>query len=289
MATDIPSPYDLVPGSVVHGRYRIVEPNRQGGLSTAFRAMDDAGEEEVELQFFPSSLFEDEGQARTFASSWEGWKRISSASVAGVHDVVVLGGTHLMLVSELPIGQSLRKRIDETQRLEPQVVLAIGKQLCDGLREIHAHGVIHGDIKPHTIHLDGESADARAQLVDGGVTPGLWSAKDLGDKTALIGTPYYAPVEQFGGESPDVLSDIYNVATVLFELSTGCLPWPGKSFLEVFQAKLDREAPSMRDRAPDVEVPRDLEEAIVGGLMADRNQRYSTAQRFVEALDAVEL
>ena len=69
MATEIPSPYDLVPGSVVHGRYRIVEPNRQGGMSTAFRAMDDAGEEEVELQFFPSSLFEDESQARSFASS----------------------------------------------------------------------------------------------------------------------------------------------------------------------------------------------------------------------------
>jgi len=289
MATEIPSPYDLVPGSVVHGRYRIVEPNRQGGLSTALRAMDDAGEEEVELQFFPSSLFEDESQARNFASGWEGWKRISSTAVAGVQEVVVLGGTHLMLVSELPIGKSLRKNLVPDQPLEPQVVLGVGQQLCNGLREIHAHGVIHGDIKPHTIHIAGEGADVRAQLVDGGVTPGLWTAKDLGDKTALIGTPYYAPVEQFGGESPDVLSDIYNVATVLFELATGCLPWPGKSFLEVFQAKLEREAPSMRSRAPMVEVPKGLEEAIVGGMMADRNQRYSTAQRFIDALDGVEL
>jgi len=289
MATEIPSPYDLVPGSVVHGRYRIVEPNRQGGMSTAFRAMDDAGEEEVELQFFPSSLFEDESQARNFASGWEGWKRISSTAVAGVQEVVVLGGTHLMLVSELPIGKSLRKNLVPDQPLEPQVVLGVGQQLCNGLREIHAHGVIHGDIKPHTIHIAGEGADVRAQLVDGGVTPGLWTAKDLGDKTALIGTPYYAPVEQFGGESPDVLSDIYNVATVLFELATGCLPWPGKSFLEVFQAKLEREAPSMRSRAPMVEVPKGLEEAIVGGMMADRNQRYSTAQRFIDALDGVEL
>jgi serine/threonine-protein kinase len=128
-----------------------------------------------------------------------------------------------------------------------------------------------------------------AQLVDGGVTPGLWNAKHLGDHTALIGTPYYAPVEQFGGDAPDVQSDIYNVDTVLFELVSGTLPWPGSSFLEVFQAKLDRNAPSMAARAPEVDVDAALEEAIVRGLMADRRERYAKASEFRKALEAVKL
>jgi len=287
MGTDVPSIYDMIPDKVIHGRYRVVGAHRQGGLSAAFVADDETSGDRVELQFFPSALFEDAIQARDFAAGWEGWKRIQSDSVLTVREVIALGGTSLMLVTDLPVGSSLRKRIDEVERMEPSVVLAIARQLLSGLAEVHSHGEIHGDIKPHTIHVEGEGEDVRAQLVDGGVTPGLWTAKNLGDQTALIGTPYYAPIEQFGGESPDVLSDIYNVATVLFELATGVLPWSGKSFLEVFQAKLDRSAPSMRDRAPGVSVPEEMEAAIVAGMMADRNERYSTAQRFLEALEGV--
>src|SRR6185295_19899496 len=109
-------------------------------------------------------------------------------------------------------------------------------------------GLVHGDIKPSTIYVDAKSKKLGPQLVDGGITPGLWNAKHLGERTALIGTPFYAPVEQFGGESPDVQSDVYNVATVLFEMATGVLPWKGKSFLEVFQAKLQKTPPSMKAR-----------------------------------------
>ena len=128
-----------------------------------------------------------------------------------------------------------------------------------------------------------------ASSTHGGVTTGMWSAKHLGEHTALIGTPYYAPVEQFGGESPDRQSDIYNVSTVLFECATGVLPWPGKTLLEVFQAKLDRSEPSMKRRAPKCDVPAALESAIVKGLLADRDERYVNATELRESLAAVAL
>jgi serine/threonine-protein kinase len=144
-------------------------------------------------------------------------------------------------------------------------------------------------VKPSTIYVAERKGKGglHAIMVDGGVTPGLWNAKHLGDRTALIGTPFYAPVEQFGGESPDVRSDVYNVATVLFELASGVLPWPGKSLLEVFQAKLDKRAPSMRARAPGVQVPSELERTILAGLMADRSQRYADAAEFKAKLALV--
>ena len=97
----------------------------------------------------------------------------------------------------------------------------------------------------------------------------------------------YAPVEQFGGESPVVQSDVYNLACVLYELSTGVLPWKGKSFLEVFQEKLQKEPPAMKVRAPKVTVPPALESAIRGGLMADRRERYGDVTPFRSALAAV--
>jgi len=126
-------------------------------------------------------------------------------------------------------------------------------------------------------------------LVDGGITPALWSAKHLGDKTQLIGTPYYAPVEQFGGEAADVQSDIYNLATVLYEAVSGALPWQGKSFLEVFQAKLAPKPPPMKSVAPKVDVPPELEAAILGGLFAKKDARYASAAAFKAKLAALKL
>ena len=102
----------------------------------------------------------------------------------------------------------------------------------------------------------------------------------------MIGTPFYAPVEQFGGDSPNVQSDVYNAATVLYELAAGVLPWSGRTILEIFQAKLEKAPPSIASRAPGVQVSARLEAAIAGGLMADWRARYRSAAEFRAALQA---
>ncbi|HMR80476.1 MAG TPA: prolipoprotein diacylglyceryl transferase, partial [Polyangiaceae bacterium] len=172
------------------------------------------------------------------------------------------------------------------KRLDVDVAVALGCDALEGLEAIHANGLVHGDVKPFTIHVEEVHGAPRAMLVDGGITKGLWTAKHLGEKTALIGTPVYAPVEQFGGDSPNAQSDIYNVATVLFELIAGAVPWPGSSFLEVFQAKLAPAVPTIRQRAPDIKVPTAVEEAILDGLRSDARERWATAREFRSALQA---
>jgi len=282
--------YDLGPGKVIGDRYEVVRANRQGstgGMSVAFEVVDLQTRERLEVQYFAAALFEDEEQAREFAASWEPWKRIDSPAIVGVRDVVMADPAGMILVTDFPRGERLRSILGRTPRFEPPAVVRLGEQLLEGLGEVHANGVVHGDVKPNAIYLEEESA--QACLVDGGVTPGLWTAKHLGDKTALIGTPYYAPAEQFGGEGPNVQSDLYNVATVLFEVLTGVLPWRGKSFLEVFQAKLEKEPPSIRSLCPDLEVDPALERAIAGGLKAEPQHRYATAQEFLSALGSVDV
>jgi serine/threonine protein kinase len=154
-----------------------------------------------------------------------------------------------------------------------------------GLEHAHGAGLIHGDIKPETIWYRDE--DGAAVFVDAGITPGLWAAKHLGTRTALIGTPFYAPLEQFSGESPDELSDLYNLATVLYELLTGVLPWAGKGYIEVFQSKLQPGPPPMRQLAPHVDVPKEVEAAIAKALRGKRNERHTDAASFRRALDKV--
>ncbi len=280
------SMFDLAPGKSVLDRFEIVRATRQNDLALTFDARD-AGEggEECELTFFPPALFDDPGQVEEFCAFWQAWRNVASRHVTRVRDIIPIAGECALIVTEAAPGRSLRDRVEGNEPMEITRVLRLGVQLAQGLVEIHGAGLVHGDLKPQTIHLTADDEDV--VMVGGGVTTGIWNAKGLGERTALIGTPYYAPIEQFGGESPDVRSDIYNVAAVLFELATGALPWPGKTFLEVFQAKLDKAPPSMQARAPGIDVPADAEAAIVKGLLADRNQRYASAEELLAGLTAV--
>jgi serine/threonine-protein kinase len=278
--------YDLVNGKTLAERYTIAGVRRQSGFAAVYEASDgDGGACEVSL--FPSGLFDQPEQSEQFRARLLMWKQIACPNVLAVREVVPVAGG-LLLVTELPEGEPLRERLDAVKRFTPAEVVALGTQLCEGLARIHAAGLVHGDIKPRTIHVAGRGSALTGVLVDGGVTPSLWSAKGLGEKTALIGTPYYAPVEQFGGDAPDVRSDVYNLATVLYECATGVLPWTGASFLEVFQSKLS-DPPPMRKRAPDLELAPALESAIVRGCLADRHKRYPSAREFQEALAAVKV
>ena len=276
------SRFDIGPGAVLGSRYEIVGPHRQGGLSVAYEARDLDRGDRCEVQLFTAGLFETEAEAQEFASAWDPWRRVASTHVLAVREVALATRTTPMLVTDFPEGRSLRQDINERGRQEAAQVAALGAELLEALEAIHACGLVHGDVKPLTVWR----ARELAVLVDGGTTMGLWNAKDLGERTALIGTPYYAPVEQFGGDPPTVSSDLYNVATLLFELATGVQPWAGKSFLEVFQSKLSRTPPSVRERAPGVGVPAALEEAIRGGLHADWRDRYGSAKEFRERLEA---
>jgi serine/threonine-protein kinase len=274
--------YDLVNGKTLAERYTIAGVRRQSGFAAVYEASDgDGGACEVSL--FPSGLFDQPEQSEQFRARLLMWKQIACPNVLAVREVVPVAGG-LLLVTELPEGEPLRERLDAVKRFTPAEVVALGTQLCEGLARIHAAGLVHGDIKPRTIHVAGRGSALTGVLVDGGVTPSLWSAKGLGEKTALIGTPYYAPVEQFGGDAPDVRSDVYNVATVLYECITGVLPWAGKSFLEIFQAKL-KDPLSMRSRGKEIEVDDELDSVVRHGCFADRRRRYGSAAEFKAALD----
>ncbi|HED64776.1 MAG TPA: serine/threonine protein kinase [Planctomycetes bacterium] len=278
--------FDIVPGRTIADRFEVVRANRQGGFSTAFEIRDLDASEPRELQLFPVGLFEGGGQATAFRALLAPWLKVDSVHVLRVRELLTLADDILAVITDLPTGEPLRARLEREKSLTRDEVIALGTRMLEGLAEIHAQDLVHGDIKPNTIFVEGEEENVRPLLVDGGVTHGLWTAKNLGEKTALIGTPYYAPIEQFGGDAPDVRSDIYNVATVLYECATGRMPWAGKTFLDVFQSKLS-DPPEMRSDVSDIQVDPELEAVIRKGCLADRNRRYASAAEFQAALEAI--
>ena len=280
------SVFDVVPGKVLLDRYKIVRPHRQSGMAATFELKDAEDGERRELLVFPAGLFEGPEQAAEFVQEMEKWQGLSTSVHSAVRTVQLLGDGSVLLVADFPPGQSMRSWLTENARMPADAALSFGVHLLTGLKDLHAAGLVHGDIKPQTIYFVSDAE--RMVLVDGGVTSGLWGAKHLGTRTALIGTPYYAPLEQFGGDSPDVSSDLYNLATVLYEMVTGLLPWSGKSFLEVFQAKMSG-VPAMSSRAPGLEIAPEFEHAILHGLAPRRKDRFETAEQFLSRLAAVEI
>ncbi|MGB0333318.1 MAG: serine/threonine protein kinase [Planctomycetota bacterium] len=285
MAQTYLSLFDLAPGKVLLDRYLIDAPHRENGMSAAFQVTDQGGGEALELQAFPSSLFESKDQADAFAHTLGAWSALNDAAFTRVQRVEVLGDGAVIAVFEFPEGAALRDLAAERGPWDAQEVIDLGLATLAGLQNAHAKGLVHGDIKPSTIFV----GDHGPVLVDGGVTPGLWAAKHLGTRTALIGTPYYAPLEQFGGDAPDERSDLYNLATVMYELVTGVMPWGGRSFIEVFQSKMQPSAPAMSALAPGIEVDPGLEAAIAGGLCGSRQDRHRSAADFRSALAALHL
>jgi serine/threonine-protein kinase len=154
--------------------------------------------------------------------------------------------------------------------------------LLQGLAELHGESLAHGDLKPGTLFV----GDGVVVTVEGGVTPGLWRAQHMGARTSLIGTPYYSPLEQFGGEAPDADADLYAVGTLAYEALSGALPWEGKGYIEVFQAKMKDNPPPIESRAAGVRVGEELEQVIRKSIRARRGDRYQGARAFLEDWNA---
>ena len=277
--------FDLVPGKVLVDRYRILRPHRDTGIATALAVEDQEDSSRAELQVYPAALFGDREQAEQFAERLGAWLEVDHQAVLGLRKVQVLDDGTVLAISDFPTGASLRARMTDSARMDPDDAIALGRQILGGLGDIHAAGLVHGDIKPAAIYQG--SDEGSAQLIDGGVTSALWAAKHLGTRTTLIGTPFYSPLEQFSGDSPSASSDLYGLGTLLYELITGVLPWEGTGFIEVFQSKMQEAAPAMSLRAPGIEIQPALEAAIAGSLRAKRAERYVSADDFLMALSSL--
>jgi serine/threonine protein kinase len=277
--------FDLVPGKVLLERYKLVAARRETGMSQAYEVEDQKVGESRELSIFPAGLFEDADQARSFSDKLDAWTGLDTPGLPKLEQAISLTDGGVALIGDLVSGSSLRSYHKQGGGpLEIEDALALGQRLLGALVDLHARGLVHGDVKPASIWFEGSTSTS--MLTDGGVTGALWEAKHLGTRTALIGTPYYAPIEQFSGDAPTEASDQYNVGTVLFEALTGVLPWQGSGYIEVFQSKMEPGPPAMRLRNRDVEIPAGIEAAIARSLRAKPTERYESCADFLVALKA---
>ena len=145
--------------------------------------------------------------------------------IVTVHDVFEDDGTPC-LVARYMTGGSLADRLERAPagRLEPQEVIAAGREIANALAHAHAHGVVHRDVKPDNVWID---AEGEAALGDFGV------AVAEGESAPPAGTPRYAAPEQTLGEAATALSDLFALGVTLYELLCGARPFDSKDLFRM--------------------------------------------------------
>jgi len=184
------------------------------------------------------------------------------------------------IAMELVEGVSLETLLESKQLLEESTILHVARQVADALGYAHEHGIVHRDIKPANIML---TKDGRVKVADFGIAK-VASSK-MTQTGTLLGSPSYMAPEHFLGQPLDGRSDIFALGIVLYELTTGQLPFAGEN-LGVLSYKVVHE-----DVLPPRRLKPNISEALEGvvlrALARDPTRRFQSAAELCSALDGI--
>jgi hypothetical protein len=203
----------FTPGEIVAGRYRIVSLVGRGGMGSVYRADDLRVGQPVALKFLSPRLSRDQARLEHFIREVRLARQISHPNICRVYD---LGDTHgrYYLSMEYIDGEDLASLLRRVGRLPAAKALDVAHQLCAGLAAAHDRGVLHLDLKPANVMIDGRG---RALITDFGIATSAEAA--TGADSA--GTPAYMAPEQLTSQELTVRTDLYTLGLVLYETFTG--------------------------------------------------------------------
>jgi hypothetical protein len=267
------------------GGYRVLGVLGTGGMGVVFLAEDPALERRVGLKVMLPS------RGTTAAASKTRFLREARAAAVIKHDHIVtihqVGEERGVpfLAMELLDGEALEDRIQRVGKPPLAEVTRIGREIADGLAAAHQRGLIHRDIKPGNVWLEG--ARGRVKILDFGLARSAHEDVHLTQAGAIVGTPAYMPPEQAHGGMVDARCDLYSLGCVLYRLCTGVLPFKADTTMGLLLALATEQPKSVRELNPDV--PPALADLIMRLLAKDPAQRPATAREVAETLSVIDI
>jgi WD40 repeat protein/tRNA A-37 threonylcarbamoyl transferase component Bud32 len=293
MATAAPFPFlhpPRQPGELGWlGGYRLLDVLGQGGMGIVFRAEDAHLKRQVALKAMrPEAADQPTGRER-FLREAQALAAVQHDHIVAVHQVGEDNGVPF-LVMPLLQGESLEQRLGREGKVPVAEAVRIGREMAEGLAAAHAAGLIHRDVKPSNVWLEGEpgasATGGSVKLLDFGLA---WAPVEQGKKLtrsgALLGTPSYLAPEQIEGRV-DPRSDLFSLGCVLYEMLTGRRAFDGDNVLAILGclAAVTPPTPATLEAA----VPAALSELVMALLSKRPEGRPPTAQAVVQALDVLE-
>src|SRR2546429_769969 len=233
-------------GRVLGDRYRLVGAIGTGLSGYVFVAEDVRLRRRVAVKILHPALAEDESFLRRFRAEAQAVAALTHPNIMRVYDWGEdADGPYLVL--ELLSGGSLRDLLDRGQLLSPAQCARVGVEAARGLEHAHRRGLVHRDVKPANLLFDEEG---RLRVADFGVARALAEAAWTEPAGAVLGTARYAAPEQALGSSVDGRADVYALALVLVEASTGAVPFAADTTIATLMARVDRPLEAPRELGP---------------------------------------
>lgn len=280
--TDSPNPTDPRVGSVVQGRYKVLDFVAAGGMAMVYRAERLQLGRSVAIKFLKPWMAAQPSFLQRFEVEARAMSRLSHPNCASVIDFGIEDVP--FIVMDFVAGRSLRFLV-ENERLEPGRVVGITHQILAGLAHAHAQGIVHRDLKPENIIVsDTAGLVDHVRIMDFGLAK-------LHDGPALtvgmaIGTPsYMAPEQTLGDGAIDARTDIYAVGILLFEMLTGQKPFASENLAELIVMHQTQPPPRMSAAAGGASFSDALEALVAKALAKAPGDRFSTADEMAAALD----
>ena len=268
----------LVPGSVLGGRYEILELLGEGGMGAVYKARDRELDRVVALKVIRPELANQQEVLRRFKQELILARQVTHKNVIRIFDLGEAEGIKFISMDYIE-GQDLRSLLRQKGRLAPEEARAIIAQVCQALEAAHAEGVVHRDLKPQNIMLDSQG---RATVMDFGIARSM-ELTGMTQTGALLGTPDYMSPEQAKGQEVDARSDLFTLGIILYELLTGKTPYRADTVLGTLLKRTQERARPPHELDPDL--PRYLSDVVVRCLEIDPRLRYQKASEILADLE----
>ena len=297
-------------------KYEVLEELGHGGMATVYRAHDKRLGRDVAIKVLHPHLRESREIAHRFEAEAKAVAKLRHRNIVEVFDVSSADEDEQYLVVEFVRGQTLRKLLQKSGALPPEVAAALAVELLGALAHAHGAGVVHRDVKPENVLLEhrtsGESSSRSiptplpttggnsapspsrrtpvdsnrgerigVKLTDFGIAK-LLDAQGVTSTGQVLGSPAHMAPEQIEGGDVDGRADVFGMGVLLYECMVGHLPFEGNNPAQVLRRVLDGIYPSAERERPSV--GKIYSQILDRALARQAEDRYADAEQMREAL-----
>jgi serine/threonine protein kinase len=269
-------------GRVINGRYKLIDERGRGSFATVYIARDTENNHIYAVKVMHLELSNDGELLARFQREAHIHLNLSDPHIVRIVDYGDDNQMHF-IVMEYIDGQNLKYYMLTHGPMEPLRAINYTRQIVEGLETAYKQGVVHRDIKPQNILINGKDV---VKIVDFGLARSRETVT-LTQSNVFMGTAYYISPEQAeSGRSADTRSDLYSVAAVLFEMLTGNPPFEGETAVDIVIKHMNEKVPSICRLRPDL--PSDMDIFMQKAMAKAPADRFATPQEFIAALDQLQ-
>jgi tetratricopeptide (TPR) repeat protein len=264
-------------GTTLNDRYRIEAEVGRGGMGAVYRAHDNTLDRDVAVKMVSGVDLDTQGQARLLQEA-QAIAKLNHPNIVSVYDAGQIDGSQPYIVMEYVSGKTLY----ESPPDDLAGIISVAGQVSLALDHAHSQGIVHRDLKPENVLIE---SDGTAKLMDFGIARSV--ATRMTSEGEIVGTVFYLAPELALGQEFDGRADLYALGVMLYELTTGDLPFAADDPLAVISQHL--HASVVPPKAKNSEIPPLVDTLIVQLMSKDLEDRPSSASEVHEYLERADL